>query len=436
MIGAKQNSLKRSILFLICGLIYAAYYDFLYRNYTNVWWSYMGAEYTPMSDDAYSSYLIAATIPMFFFRGISSIASAISFFTYILVYIPTLLAIQVTYSIGQADAPVLFIELFLFQICMFTTDNMMLMSGFITNTRKRLDFKYLEYITIILLGILLLTNASELRFVNFLSDSDLMYELRAQHSEARAPWSGYILRWLKGAFLPILLIVSLRRKSIPRICMIVMAYVLIYMLDMEKNTLLMPFVMILLYYMILRHSKINIFFPITVIFLFIIVSYLLYRNLSNPAIIGIAAIFIMRTQCVAGWLSTLYFDFFTHPDHPFTYYTHINIVNFITNSYPYDDVLGYAVGAGKMNANANYLLTDGYAAAGTFGVPIAAVLMIITKSILNGINTKYRPNLCMIAFLPPIIDLMNVSLLTAILTCGFLVQYLIFANFDLKELEY
>ena len=76
-------------------------------------------------------------------------------------------------------------------------------------------------------------------------------------------------------------------------------------------------------------------------------------------------------------------------------YSHIGIVNYITGAYPFGkDALGKAVWSGykgfsieeSMNANANFLVTDGVAAAGIYGVFIIAIIFYYLLKYLSLIH--------------------------------------------------
>jgi hypothetical protein len=141
----------------------------------------------------------------------------------------------------------------------------------------------------------------------------------------------------------------------------------------------------------------------------------------------------MRTQCLESWLFPLYVSFFKY--NPYTYYSHINIVNAITNYYPYKEPLGIAVAEDRMNANASFLITDGYAAAGIYGMFFIGLVFIIFKSIFNSVGLKYQRKYLVLTLFSAISSMLNVSLFTAIFSSGFLMLYIIYRYVDLKALE-
>lgn len=125
---------------------------------------------------------------------------------------------------------------------------------------------------------------------------------------------------------------------------------------------------------------------------------------------------LLRTVCVAGWLSQFYLHFFS--EHPFTHYSHINIVNALTNDYPYDVPLGVAIAHGTQNANANFFLTDGVAAWGLLGIFIIGFFFLLLLQFINAIAYRYDTKDLFVMFLPPLSYLLNASVFTTLLSNG------------------
>ena len=140
---------------------------------------------------------------------------------------------------------------------------------------------------------------------------------------------------------------------------------------------------------------------------------------------AIAAIVLLRTVCVAGWLTQFYIHFFN--ENPYTYYSHINIVNYITESYPYTEPLGKVVAYGSQNANANFFLTDGVAACGLAGIVIIGLVFAVILMFINSISARYKKSDMFIMFMPTIAYFLNVSLFTTMLSNGLLILIILVA---------
>jgi hypothetical protein len=153
---------------------------------------------------------------------------------------------------------------------------------------------------------------------------------------------------------------------------------------------------------------------------------------DNKVVFTIAAILILRTICVTGWLTQIYFIFFNNGN-PFTHYSHINIVNLLTNSYPYDVPLGIAVSYHTQNANATFLLTDGYAAWGIAGIVIIGFIFYFFLELSNSISYNYQLEDLLVLFLPTVSYLLNVSFFTTLLSNGLLFLIILIACTDTTD---
>lgn len=211
-------------------------------------------------------------------------------------------------------------------------------------------------------------------------------------------------------------------------------YFVVFMMDMQKITFLLPFVLTTLYFVIdKRNDLVKKYFHAGLLGGMVVVSWPFYICQDNVFLFTLGSIFILRTMCISGYLLTLYIHFFE--THPYTYYTHINIVNWATNAYPYSDVLGRAVAEGSMNANATFWITDGVAAMGWSGIIVISAIFILFKTIFNSIELRYDRIFCIMIFLPAVSAMLNASLFTSILSCGFLILYLIFKYIHIETLE-
>ena len=130
-----------------------------------------------------------------------------------------------------------------------------------------------------------------------------------------------------------------------------------------------------------------------------------------------------------------YLQFFELGHHPYTYYNHIGIINAITHANPYPQSIGLAVTQGGGNANGVFWLMDGVAAAGVAGVIIISIIFVFVKAFLNSLDRKCSVALCVCIMLNGIISMVNVSLFTALNSCGFIMIYLVFMFFDLSCLK-
>lgn len=421
------------LLNFIIATIYAVIYDYVYGNYMyGLWISYVDGSYTPMSKYHFILYLLIAASPFLFYNGLKHIASAFSLFVYVLVYIPFIESlfvnsypdkIRVSYSI-----------LFFFLVCLFfLTDHMYILRYPFKRKRKLISFNIIIVITFLLLAIELLLNRSQLYFVNFFEEDNDLYSLRAEANLVGI----YFICWIRSALLPLLLVYYLSRKSLLGVSIVIMAYVSVFMLDKQKLTIIFPFALIVVYYAFLKlKGAFRKFFHVFLMSLFALVG-LLFTNMEvNPLTIVLGKITVLRIQCIAGAELERYLDFFVMNDNPPTYYTHIRIINKLTGMYPYgEQSIGQMVAGNGGNSNATFWLMDGIAAWGMIGCVIISIAFVFFKAIMNSLDARCSIGICVTVLLFGIQAMMNLSLLTSILTNGFLVLFFLFLYSDVGAVE-
>lgn len=432
----KYVDIKRTLNIIISS-IYVVVYDYIVKVYLTDKFGYLiDYTYHDLSSFDFVSYIILGTFPIIFYKGFNYIAAIFSFFCYLLVYIPFLNTLFVA-GYPEEIKTIYILLFFTTQCVFFLTDNIYLGKRKY-NSKKIISFKQFELIVLILFLIIMCININKIHYVNiFSTDSrNLLYDLRAENNSSSGLFNSYVLTWLNHVLIPILMVCYLMRNQYIKVCLSFFAMIILFMIDMQKISFLIPFIIIIFFYLYKFHPKgylenFHLFLLITLI----ILPLILISNLSNPIAFSIAAILIMRTQCVEGREFATYFNFFEANDNPYTYYTHINFIDKLTGLYPYDSSLGYVVSYGEGNSNANFFLMDGIAAGGVIGCIIAAIAFIIFKSYFNSIGNNFDKGLCIIILFFPISSLMNVSLFTSLLTGGFLIFYLICRNVDLSPIK-
>lgn len=422
---------------IIVAVLYAIEYDYAYSDFVFKAFGYMDLTHVDISCVDYCFMIILSAFPIIFYKGFQNVACALSLFIYVFVYIPFInciftadwpIEIRVTYGI-------IFITL---MIIYFLTDLKSSFNSLIQSRHSYLSFKTLEIITIILFLIVIAFNLGRIRFVNIFSQAELMYELRAENNANRNIFITYFILWIGHAFLPILLVTYYVRKQRTRFLLAIAGYILVFMLDMQKITFLIPFVMWLMLYYYSKHKEsFRKTFHIFMMTVLLIPSLLCTRFYEkNPALLGAGLLLIVRTQCIAGEQLDRYVRFFEVKKNPYTNYAHINLINSITGEYPYGDKsIGQAVADDGTNSNATYLLMDGVAAKGSFGTLIIGILFLMFKNIINSLGRRYDNMYVIIILFFGIFSMLNTSLFTSILSFGFLIVYLILLKFRINELE-
>lgn len=416
----------------VVAIIYAIVYDYVYCNHVSPVWGYaIGRPFQPLNSSDYIVYLLLASIPFVFYKGLKYFASAFSLFVYIFIYIPFLYSLFVHgFLENLRNSYQLFF--FIIMIVYFRTDQLFMFKKAIVHGRKKLPFKVIPIFTVLLLTVLVVINSSQLHFVNFLTDAQTMYDFREEANINLI----YVLCWLRSALLPLLMLYYLCRSEWFKYGFTFFAFVLLFMLDQQKMTILFPLAISAIFFAIKYYKeKVNSRFHIFLILLFIIVPLFIVKQDGNSISMAFSLIFIYRIQCMAGIQFQKYVDFFEIQNHPFTYYTHIGIVNKITGLYPYDMSIGEVINNGEANSNATFFLMDGVASAGLLGCMIVGILFLFLKSILNSLGHVYKAPLLTALFLFPLQSLMNVSLFTVLISHGIIVLFLILIFVDIKEFK-
>lgn len=413
---------------MLCALLYVLTYDFVYHNYIFAYFYYFGLEYVEMSTIKYISWLLFSIIPMTLYQGMKDLAAFLTIFTYLFIYIPFIHALFVLWSVDLQMIYSYSITLCFF-FCMFSIVS--IRGSFFKNIefRPSISLRTIEWTSLLITILFIAFKAKYMHFVNIVTQADLLYELRSQNSEATQEigFVAYLQGWLFGAFYPFLLVNYLKQKNRIKTAIIIGGYFSLFMADMQKLTFLMPFVLIALYFFFQQQYDIIVkrthsFLILTII----VVTFIFYDLKENEALFMIGSIILLRTVCVSGWLTQIYLQFFN--DKPYTHYAHINIVNAITKEYPFDVPLGKAVAYNTQNANANFILTDGVAAWGLVGVIAICLFFLIMLHFIKSVTYRYKCSDLYIICTPSLSYMLNSSIFTTLLSCGFALLLMILAS--------
>lgn len=413
---------------IICVIIYALFYDFMYENVVYGLFSYMGGlDYVEMSPFKFCLWLIFSVTPMVAYHKIDNAATFMCLFMYLFIYVPFIHGLFTIYGINNITLYSYCAVLCLFFLIYFGIGKFQLLKKNI-EFKPSFPFKYVEWCAILLTILFVAVRASSMHFVNIFTQLDVLYEMREENASGLGDMGFilYIQGSLYGAFYPFMLVCYLHQKCFFKTGLVLLGYFLLFMADMQKLTFLMPFALIGLYYLIKYkeniicnrlHSYIIVGITVLSVVLFI------FQSNDNEILFTLLSIVLLRTVCVVGWLSQMYFHFFQ--DNPYTFYSHINVINTITNNYPYDSPLGRAVAYGTQNANANLFLTDGMAAAGLPGIIFIGFVFFIILLFINSISYRYHKSDLFVIALPALSFILNVSIFTALLSDGFLMLVII-----------
>ena len=410
---------------LVTAILYVFIFRFIYTDYLVPLWGYFGYYNNNSDGIRIITSNIFAVLPILCYSNKKVISNLISILIYILVYLPTIIMIQ--YYFVDFQLAIKYQLVFLLGMTLFFLSD--IDSGKVVILKKNyIPIKFYLWVGIIMLLFVVIYYGSSLRLVSF----SKIYELRVDNYGAklsRFPLIGYFILWISNFFRPLFLSIGLVYKKKEFVLIGVLMAILIYMATATKGTLFSPLFAFGLYWC-LKYIGFKYLFPLIVFFFLLVVSLFKLTEHSESSISSvffvISAILLMRSLGISALLNTVYIDFFeTTKLH--TYYTHINVVNSIFGGYPFgEDALGKAVWGGysgenaddAMNANANFLATDGVAAMGIWGVLLVSILFYFLLKYLNKVSKGHNTDFVFILCLGSILSLLNVSIFTTLLSCG------------------
>lgn len=295
--------------------------------------------------------------------------------------------------------------------------------GLYFQKNKPVGLKKLIYMCFVFIAMVLFQYRNSYKIVSF----EDVYQQRSE-SQQDSVFFGYLILWITYFFGPLLLAHGLIRKKLFLTVFGIFSVIFIYGISGSKISLFIPLLIIGIYYI---YSKgYSIFSFLSYSFTCII---LLVLAIAKDFFM-ISAVILMRTFGIAGLLTFQYNEFFKKNE--LTYFSHVNIVNFFTQNYPYDRSLGFVVssyfGADEdVNSNANFLATDGLASFGLFGVIIVSILLGLYFAFTKTQLKEGNQLIIGIMIVPFSFIVLNVGLFTSILSGGFLflnIYYLFFKS--------
>lgn len=398
----------KDIIYII---IYSLIYQFIHINFLyDVFW-YSGYMNEGFSVVSFIQTFIFICIPLVVKKNLENVFFLEILYTifYLLLYVPIMITFLNHYGtewkIFINQLPFLLAFLIMFKIAGMRKIKIKKLN--LKPPRKEILFAFTLFIIIVLF----IEFRSTYSFVSF----EDVYTQREKGANSSVI-GGYFTLWLTYFIGPLLVAIGLVNKNRKILVFGTLSVIFVYGINASKIALFIPFLLMFLYY--IKNRGKDIFKALTVVFSTVCaIAYFLPIQYFM-----ISAVILMRTFGISGLLTYQYNEFFK--ENPYTYYSHINIVNFITNNYPYDQDLGFVVSSyffeSDNNANANFLATDGIASLGMVGVIIISIIfgiyLLYTKSLVDNKNAI----LVGLVFISFAFIILNVGLFTSLLSGGFL----------------
>ena len=405
--GSKIGGICSSLFYTLAFLI-------TYINFLNFHFGYMGFKIVDgRLENKILIFLavVIAIVPSLFFNGVRAISSFLSIFVYYILYVPII--ISVFFGIENSIVYVI-LQMLLFCAGMtlfFVADRI----NFKPPPRFKVNFDMFPLmliITILTTIYMLIIYRGNLSFVSF----EDVYDLRSKNNELGADTiSAYLFSWHSNVMIPICLGYGIFAKKYYYFIVGAFGCLIVYMATGAKSVIVFPILVIVLF----KFFKTVELKYIYSLLGFALTSILIIMTMMEFNVVS--SIVLMRTIGNGGDLTVHYHDFFSN--HPRTYYSHVNIINLITNLYPYKYSIGQEVGFyfwGETNANANFWATDGYAAIGSAGILVSSFLFFIILVFFNMLSKSYDKVFLILILVAYITQFLNTSLFQSLLTGGLL----------------
>ncbi len=408
---------KNSILYnIIYALIYVILFDYIWEHFEAVYFAYSGVIYVADLNHRLVGYFIAI-YPILFFKGLRNASSWVSILLYYFGYVPMIMGLCLDMPLNtKVNINAYYVVLSLAMSSFFLADRKKIV--LIKASRKKYSPKLLWAVTIFFTIVLFVSFAGNMRLVNFTE----IYQLRKENASEDISGIGYIYSWCANFFYPFVFCTGLLSKNKKIILIGICLFLLLFSIMGQKSDFFAPVILFILYKIVIwvDRNQTNIMAPISIGILALSV-FLLYK-VESESVYEIAGLFFSRTLGVSAYHVPMYLNFFENS--PYTYFSHINIVNVVTNMYPYSQSIGQMVAGDGSNSNAIFWLMDGVASCGVYGVIIISIIVFLFLLFLNGICNERNKYFIYTMMLIPMVALVNVSFFTTVLSKGILFLFL------------
>ena len=423
---------------IIAGFVYLVFFHYSYVTFVNPQYEYAGYNYNEVSPILCIFTYLICLLPLLFSVKTSSPAYSGICLIYSICYIPAQFMMGFSSEMSTSMIALSQSVLGISMIYLLKSSKW----GWVhctngsnkKNTKieytgnKRMELMILGA-TIFSLLILLDSYHQTMRLVSL----EEIYDLRlGANATDRGDLVNYTSMWLGSCFLPYFFSIGYIHRRLTPILIAMLGSLLLYAAMGSKAAIFMAIMMGYIYY-ITRDSEKDLMRSVLST-LSVIVLFVTLVIPEEGMWLLVKAVIIVRTIVVAGWTMVAYESFFS--ENGYTYYTHIGPVNYVFESYPYGSLgLGRVIGlkysgTTDVNFNANFWASDGFAALGLIGIPIATVALSLFIYILNRVSIYYSPRFVALWLTGFWLVLLNAPVTTSILSGGGAIIVLLLAIYS------
>lgn len=396
----------------------------LLANYASIEWAMYGYSYNEIKFiDLIILSAILVTWAFVVPKRIDRPSSLVLIIIYIFVCLPAIVATLGFEKIPANKHYLLLLVLTLgFGIsCLLTNDNKR-NSFDLTRDYSTKFIPFLVSLWSISFVVLLYTSASLMNFAGL----DSIYEQR-EIGAAKNLFEGYIQTYFGYVISPALVVIGLHKKNYLYVALGFLGGLVLYLITAEKAVITYPvFVLVFFYILNIKTNCYN-----TAVFIMLLFSLLLFFAVnfyeSNEAAAFVAWYLGIRTLLIPGAFIVHYADYFSQTG--YTYSTHISgVSNFIDVPAQYLTAtrwpsIGHLVGEDylnipTLNANANFMASDGIASAGVNGLFVSLILLAVFLKALDKATQGIKNSISLPILLPIALTLTNGSLFTVLVSFG------------------
>jgi hypothetical protein len=300
-------------------------------------------------------------------------------------------------------------------------------SGPLPNPSQKTEYRLLDQslglITVFAIIMIGIFNREHMRLVSFADVYELRFEASAVPSN---PLINYLTMWLSYCFVSYFFARAIIHKKIIHLMLGLVGSLLLYLSTGAKASLLL-LAMTIGVIAIWKNGPG--FLSRTLLVVFVLILSIIIMLPDEGIFLWVKSIILVRIIGSSGWVASKYFDYFDI--NGLTFYSHIGIINSIFGGYPYGEYsLGQIIGieysgTADANFNASFWASDGFAAAGIWGLLIITIPVIILLYFINRFSIGFQNRFTVAWYTGFFVAMLNIPLSTALLSGGGLIILLL-----------
>lgn len=408
---------------LFVGVVYLLTFRQVYWSYISVEWGYTGLVYRDLTAlqtiFMYGAVMIVSWfVPQRFARP----STVIIWFLYALVYVPTMAIAMMTglYDGNTYLGVLTALSAGMILICTVTDRHEMTESR---NVQPSINFVQITVAIFIVATFVIVYAFREI--MSFASIDDV-YVQRFVAADMTSGVMGYIRTYYGSLLAPLLITMGIATRSrFPLILLGSAGFLISYMVDASKISLVIPIAMVIAGY-VFRWSHIRLYHFTGAMIVLCLVSTAL--TTSTRFVRFIADLVLLRTISIPAQTFTQYFDVFYSKGYTWwSNVTGLNLILPVPTAFRADQfwpVLGQIVGAeyygfnSRVNLNANPFVGEGVAAGGWVGILVISLAIALFLKALDHLSRDWDRRLALVAMVPIGLTLTNVHLSTFLVSFG------------------